>query len=208
MAGQQRRGALAAPTVEVTQIDPMVAALSQRASEQMSRIGSAIPTPQQQPEQASVADGLNWQQQPAGNAQAPTVGANGALSREYVIDGLVKRGMAPHIAAGFAMNFVDESGLNPTAVGDNGNAYGLAQLNGPRMKDLKRYAASVGQPISNPEVQMDHLMYEVNGPEAAAWNHISKARNQQEAAVAVLNYFERPAEVHRARREAAYWGSQ
>lgn len=128
------------------------------------------------------------------------------VTADEITAGLVKRGMPQHVAEGFTLNFGDESGFNPTAVGDNGNAFGLAQWNGKRMKALKAYAAANGKDVANPETQLDYLMTEVEGSERGAYNRILRATNRAEAAVAVLNHFERPAEVHRKRREAAYLG--
>jgi hypothetical protein len=126
--------------------------------------------------------------------------------QEQIIAGLVARGMPEHIARGFAMNFADESAFNPTAVGDNGNAYGLAQWNGPRKAALEAYAVNTGRSAADPNVQLDYLMTELHGPEAGAWGKIAAAPDANAAAAAVLNYFERPAEAHRARREADYLG--
>jgi hypothetical protein len=127
-------------------------------------------------------------------------------SGNFVVDGLVSRGMAPHIAEGFAMNFKDESAFNPTAVGDGGNAYGLAQWNGPRKRALENFAASVGGDVSDPEVQMDFLMYELGGPESEAWQKIQNAKTAGEAAAIIVSEFERPAKVHEDRRRAEYLG--
>lgn len=125
---------------------------------------------------------------------------------QEILAGLIKRGMAPHIAEGFVRNGKDESGLNPTAVGDNGNAFGLFQWNGPRMRALQDFAQKTGRPASDPNVQMDYLMTELQGAERGSWAKISTAKDANEAAVAVLNHFERPAETFRAKREAAYRG--
>lgn len=122
----------------------------------------------------------------------------------WVVEGLTQRGMPQHIAEGFAMNFQDESNFNTAAVGDNGNAFGVAQWNGPRKRALESYAAAVGRPAHDPNVQLDYLMTELQGPENAAWNKIMQSPDARSAAVNVLNHFERPAETHRARREAAY----
>lgn len=127
-------------------------------------------------------------------------------SGNFVVDGLVSRGMAPHIAEGFAMNFKDESAFNPTAVGDGGNAYGLAQWNGPRKRALENFAASVGGDVSDPEVQMDFLMYELGGPESESWQKIQNAKTADEAAAIIVSEFERPAKVHEDRRRAEYLG--
>lgn len=118
--------------------------------------------------------------------------------------------MPRHIAEGFVMNFQDESGLdpginehNPTVPGSRGG-FGLAQWTGPRRVALEAFAAQKGLPASNPEVQMDFLMTELAGPESAAWSRIKATRTSGEAGAAVVNAFLRPAEAHRARREAAY----
>lgn len=157
--------------------------------------------------------GRDLARQQIGNPAAITASSMGATadggvgaSANWVTEGLVARGMAPHVAEGFARNFHDESGLNPNAVGDNGNAFGVAQWNGPRKASLEAFAANAGKPPSDRNVQLDFLMSELQGPEAGAWSQISSAQNANDAAVAVLNSFERPAEVHRARREAAYRG--
>ena len=132
----------------------------------------------------------------------------GPLTQDQIVKGLVERGMPEHAALGFAMNFKDESGFDPAAVGDNGNAFGLGQWNGPRKKALFDFAAGQGKDPADPQVQYDYLMTELQGPESAAWAKIAGTNDPSSAAVAVLNHFERPAETHRARREAAYVGGQ
>ena len=132
----------------------------------------------------------------------------GPVGHDFVVDGLVARGMPEHVAQGFAMNFADESAFNPQAVGDSGNAYGLAQWNGPRKRALFDFAERQGKNPADPNVQMDFLAHEVQGPESAAWGKIAATSDPRSAAAAVLNYFERPAETHRARREAAYLGGR
>lgn len=127
-----------------------------------------------------------------------------SATASQIREGLIKRGMAPHIADGFVMNFQDESGLNPGAVGDNGNAFGLAQLNGPRRIAYLEMAKSKGIDPMNVDLQLDHLMYELNGPEAAAWRKIQAAQSAGAAGAAIVKYFERPAEAHRTRRAASY----
>ena len=134
------------------------------------------------------------------------LGKGGTMQPDAVVSGLVQRGMPEHIAQGFATNFKDESGFNTAAVGDNGNAFGLAQWNGPRKAALEQFAAERGKPASDMNVQLDFLMAELQGPESAAWSKISGAPDAGSAAAAVLNHFERPAEEHRARREAQYTG--
>lgn len=133
---------------------------------------------------------------------------------EGIKAGLVARGMPEHIADGFIMNFQDESGLNPgineiaPIVPGSRGGFGLAQWTGPRRKALEAFAAERGMPVSDPGVQMDFLMTELQGPEAAAWAKISGAQNAGEAGAAIVNNFLRPAEEHRASRAAEYLGGQ
>lgn len=141
-------------------------------------------------------------------------GAGGARSyaampveASYIRDGLVKRGMDPHIADGFVMNFKDESAFNASAVGDNGNAFGLAQWNGPRMRALYAYADEKGVSAADPDLQMDFLMHELGGSHSTEWGKIQGAKTAGEAGVLIVNHFEKPAEKHRAARAAAYSGA-
>lgn len=123
---------------------------------------------------------------------------------DYVRKGLIARGMDPHLADGFVLNIGDESNFNTSAVGDGGNAFGLVQWNGSRMRNLKAFAAEKGMDPSDADLQMDFLMHELNGDEAGAWGKIKGAKTAGEAGALIVNEFERPAEQHRARREAAY----
>lgn len=124
--------------------------------------------------------------------------------------GLVARGLPEHIADAFMMNFKDESNLNPgineanPLVPGSRGGFGLAQWTGPRRKALEAFAAEKGMPVSDPNIQLDFLMTELQGPEAAAWNKIGSTSSTGEAAAAIVNDFLRPAEQNRAAREAEY----
>ena len=120
--------------------------------------------------------------------------------------GLVARGYAPHVADGIMMNLADESAFNPAAVGDGGNALGLAQWNGPRKAALENFAASQGKSPTDIDVQLDFLDYELKGSHARAGEALMAAKTAPEAATVFLNQFEIPAEKHRVAREAAYLG--
>ncbi|MDT1061197.1 phage tail tip lysozyme [Paracoccus sp. CPCC 101403] len=135
-----------------------------------------------------------------------------ALSPDFVYSSLIDRGLSPEIAQGFVMNALDESGLNPgineqnpTVAGSRGG-YGLFQWTGPRRRSLEAYAAQKGVPVSDPGLQLDFLLTELNGPESRAWSQIQKAGSAGEAGAAIVNSFLRPAESHRSRREAEYLG--
>lgn len=131
---------------------------------------------------------------------------------DWFIDGLIQRGMPRHVAEAFALNARDESGMDPgineiaPLVPGSRGGFGLMQWTGPRRKALEAFAAERGVSVSDPNLQMDFLMYELQGPEAGAWNAISGAKDTPTAAAAIVNKFLRPAEANRAKREAAYLG--
>ncbi len=136
----------------------------------------------------------------------------GKVVPQDVIGGLQGRGIPTHIAEGFAMNIQDESAFNtsineanPTVPGSRGG-FGLIQWTGPRRKGLEAFAEAQGKPADDLDVQLDFLVQELGGTESAAWARISAASTKEEAAALILNEFLRPAESHRASREAKYLG--
>lgn len=128
--------------------------------------------------------------------------------------GLVARGLPDHIAEGFVKNMQDESGLNPgineaaPLVPGSRGGFGLYQLTGPRRRAFEAFASERGLPLDDVDAQLDFMMMELQGPERAAWEKISGAQNAGEAGAAIVNYFLRPAEEHRASRAAEYLGGQ
>jgi len=126
--------------------------------------------------------------------------------------GLTERGLPPHVADAFVMNFQDESGLDagineiePTVPGSRGG-FGLAQWTGPRRRELEAFAQQRGMPVNDENLQMDFLMQELQGSESNAAQNIMSSRDAPTAAAAIVNDFLRPAEVNRAKREAQYTG--
>jgi hypothetical protein len=133
---------------------------------------------------------------------APTGGSADAIFRAELAAG----GLPPHIVDGIMMNAADESAFNPNAVGDGGNAFGLLQWNGPRKRALESFAASIGGNPADPAIQAKFTLHELQGPEKGAYDLLMSTKTPGEAGAVFVNEFERPAEVHRARREAAYLG--
>ena len=143
----------------------------------------------------------------AGTGQMPQ-----GVNADSIRAGLVARGLPEHVADGFVMNFQDESGLNPgineaaPIVPGSRGGFGLAQWTGPRRKALESFAAERGVSVADPDIQLDFLMTELQGPESGAANSILSATDSGQAAAAIVNKFLRPAEEHRASREARYTG--
>lgn len=130
--------------------------------------------------------------------------------KQYVTDQLVNtHGWTPAQAQGIVANLQMESSLNPAAVGDNGNAYGIAQWQGPRQKD---FAEKYGKPIqtANLDEQIAFVNHELrSGKEMAAGHSLSKALTAGDAAEIVSRQYERPAraDFDAARRRALADGS-
>lgn len=129
-----------------------------------------------------------------------------------VYQGLIDRGIPPHVAEGIVMNAEDESGFRtdineaaPIVPGSRGG-YGLMQWTGPRRKQLESYAASHGSNVSDLDTQLDFLVYELQGPEKAAYQKTLAAGNAGDAAAAFATNFLRPSQEHLSRRVAEYTG--
>jgi hypothetical protein len=140
------------------------------------------------------------------SGEAQTVDAN------YVVEGLVKRGMPEHIAEGFAMNMEDESAFqsdvnerNPTVAGSRGG-FGLYQLTGTRRTQYEDFAKQRGVNPGDPDAQLDFMMWELDNTEKSARNKIWGAQSAGEAGAAIVNSFLRPAQEHREKRASKYLG--
>lgn len=146
---------------------------------------------------------------PKGSADYFSSGGK-TVEGKAIFDGLVERGLAPHVAEGFVMNFKDESGLNPgineanpTVKGSRGG-FGLYQLTGPRRKTYEAFAKSKGVAPSDVDAQLDFLMMELEGSEKSAGSKIFNTSTAGEAGIAIVNHFLRPAKSHRASRANKY----
>lgn len=145
----------------------------------------------------------------------PSSGNSGrqVVDHDYVVDGLVKRGLPQHVAEGFAMNFADESGfdsgineLNPVVEGSRGG-FGLYQLTGPRRRAYESYASAKGVDVADPDAQLDFLVRELETTERGAAKRILGTKSSGEAGAAIVNHFLRPAKTHRENRASKYLGS-
>ena len=136
----------------------------------------------------------------------------GGVTAETIKAGLVQRGLPQHVADAFVMNFQDESGLDPSVnekaplVPGSRGGFGLAQWTGPRRMALEQFAAARGASAADPNLQMDFLMTELQGPEAKAASSIFAAPDSATAAQAIVRDFLRPAPENMDRRVAEYGG--
>ncbi len=144
-----------------------------------------------------------------GETSTPTP-YSGKPDDNFVVRGLVQRGLPQHVAEGFAMNMKDESGFdpginerNPIVKGSRGG-YGLYQLTGPRRRQYEKFAASKGVDVADPNAQLDFLVWELGNTEKTAADAIMNTSSAGEAGAVIVNKFLRPAESHRKRRASKY----
>lgn len=102
------------------------------------------------------------------------------------------RGWSKDQAAGIVANLQAESGMRADAVGDSGNAYGVAQWHPDRQRNFKNWS---GKDIrsSTLEEQLAFVHHELTaGLERAAGDRLKQAKSAGEAGDIVSRYYERP----------------
>jgi hypothetical protein len=121
----------------------------------------------------------------------------------YAYNYLTENGVSPIMASGLVGNLMQESGkdIDPAASGDNGNAFGSAQWNGPRMRAYMGYAKGRGAEPTDFKTQLDFLLHEGRTTEKAAWSAIAAAKTPEEAALIASGKFWRPGVPHNERRQ-------
>ena len=112
--------------------------------------------------------------------------AGGAIER------LQRNGLTQMAATGLVAGFIQESGLDPTKVGDNGHAYGIGQWHADRQAAFrKRYGHAIQGSSLNE--QLDFAAWETqHGSEQAAGRKLAAARSFGEAGAIASTDYERP----------------
>lgn len=124
-----------------------------------------------------------------GNALAGDAKALGAQALAY----FKSKGWTAEQSAGIVANIARESNLNTKAVGDNGQAFGLAQWHADRQAKFKElFGKDIRQ--STFAEQLQFIQHELTaGTEQAAGAALRSARSAREAAGVVSRRYERPA---------------
>ncbi len=135
----------------------------------------------------------------------PQGGRSVSADQTAIYDGLIKRGMKPHIAQGFMSNFRDESAFKLDITEAEANVHGtfgkgLYQRTGSRRE---AYESKYGNDWSL-DNQLDALMVELATNEKSAWNKIKNTKTAGEAGASIVTNFLRPAAKHRKARAASY----
>lgn len=112
-----------------------------------------------------------------------------------VIDFFRSKGWSAEQAAGIAANLEQESGFRADAVGDGGQAYGLAQWHPDRQANFQKFSGKeIGK--SSAAEQLEFIHHELTkGAEKSAGERLKLAASAREAAGIVSRYYERPADA-------------
>lgn len=123
---------------------------------------------------------------PAAAAQDPPIA-------KYLFEGLVARGFNPAQAAALVGNMKQESEWHTQANNPGEGANGLIQWRdspdgGHRFTDLLNFAAAQDKPWTSPDVQMDFVVHEMRGSEAANSRAFLAATDVASANAALHHY--------------------
>lgn len=146
---------------------------------------------------------LEEYQRSFGKGVNPVLNAKGKVNRTKtwekverpLIEQLIRLGWTKNQAIGIAANVHGESGGDHTAVGDGGQAYGLAQWHPKRQA---AFARKFGKDIrqSSFEEQVAFIDYEMrSGAERKAGTELKKESTPGGAAASVTKYYERSSDI-------------
>lgn len=136
------------------------------------------------------------------NVSGQATGGIGATRNATVaLKYFISKGWSEEQAAGIVGNLQQESfaDLKINAVGDNGNAYGIAQWHPPRQEIFKTvFGKDIRQ--SNFQEQLEFINWELNNSEKVAGNILKATTTTEQAAWVVDRYYERSNGQHRQHR--------
>lgn len=127
---------------------------------------------------------------------------------KYIMNFFQNKGLSKEQSAGIAGNLFEESGFNPTAVGDKHLATpseGIAQWREKRLDNLKNFAKSKNSNYKDLNIQLEFLWNELNTTEKNSLNYLKKANNPIQAAQLFANNFERMKTYNKKRENNALY---
>ena len=101
-------------------------------------------------------------------------------------------GFTPAVAAGLLAQADAESSLNPNAVGDHDQAFGLFQWHTYRATAIKGGCGVDVTKLPPLADQLKAALWELHHPEQGALNHIKAAKTAYDAGYAAARFWERP----------------
>jgi len=161
----------------------------------------------------TIPGGDSFTPPPPANNPPPSTGTGGVSgipsgpgqkgTAQETINFFMSKGLTRAQAAGIAGNLLFESGFNPSAVGDGGTSFGIAQWHFGRGDAMKAYCTSHGYSTTSFKGQLEYLWSELNGSESGALSKLKQTSNAYDAGIAFERYYERPAVINPARGDAA-----
>ena len=112
---------------------------------------------------------------------------------------LMSLGYSKANASGIAGNLFVESSYNPTAIGDNGTSFGLAQWHKSRWQRLINWARKNNLKPNTFTTQLTYIDWELKNTESKARRKLLEAKNPYDSAYAFAKYYERPAKISEMR---------
>jgi hypothetical protein len=176
-----------------------VQVLMQSVAQKQSQQTTETPTGTNQPGDTST----EGQKTDGTSNPQPTNGPPGEVKSgdaEAAIKFFMGKGWSRAQAAGIVANLKHESGLRTDAVGDGGQAYGVAQWHPDRQANYTKFAKANGLQHSNIREatfaeQLAFVHYELTeGNEKSAGSKIKATTDAGGAAAAFCRYYERPAD--------------
>lgn len=105
-----------------------------------------------------------------------------------IVQGLIARGYSPVQAAALAGHALQESRGNPEAFNPKEDAHGILQWRNDRWDGLQALAKARGVAPTDPNVQLDFIRQEMNGPEAKSSAGFQSATDLPSASAALKPY--------------------
>jgi hypothetical protein len=137
---------------------------------------------------SSGANGSN------GSGPANVSGQNIPANKDEAVKFFESQGWTHAQAVGIVANLIKESGLKTDSVGDNGQAYGIAQWHPDRQA---RFKQQFGHDIRQGTFaeQLAFVDWELRNTHSNAGNKLRASTTPYDAAAAVCRYYEIPANV-------------
>lgn len=132
---------------------------------------------------------------------ADSIPLSGGDNAQRAWNYFIGKGFSEKQVAGIIGNFMEESAMNPKRVQGSGNqesetmpssgGYGIAQWD-DRKDDLANFARTRKKPIYDLGLQLDFVMYELNGKEKAAYQAFKPTTTIRDATTVWMEKYERP----------------
>lgn len=109
------------------------------------------------------------------------------MNEQQIIQYYISKGYSKAQAIGIVSHLKEESQFNPSAVGDDGDAYGIAQWHPDRQQRFKKWAGKDMKGSSIRE-QLDFVDYELKNHEKGAYKQLQQAKTVKDSLKAFASY--------------------